>query len=1325
MNAMRRTAIAVFCLIITSLPPVLAATPSRSQALRSTPAHFADLTVPFIQNRGQTDARVAYYATTFAGAVYVTRAGELVYTFASHRPPAGMDAWVLVERFVGGEPAPEGGVAAGTRISSFIGNDPQRWHSNLPTYQTVDLGEVWAGIDVELVAGSRNFEKRFTVRPGHTPDAIRLAIAGTDRLEITDEGSLVMTTGLGPVTFTPTIAYQIIAGERQTVSVAYIIGDDDYGFRLGDYDATRPVVIDPFLQSTYLGGSGAEVDPRIAISPATGEVIVAGGTNSMNFPGTLGGAQLDGSQDIFVARLNKGLSAIRYLAYVGGNGSDSDPEILIEPGRGDILIGGTTDSTDIPQPFPGAQPSIGGGSDGFVLRLDSLLQELIAGTYLGGSGDDSIGSMAFGAGGQLFVAGETNSADFPATTSATASTGLDGVYPNLGGGTDMFIARFQSGFLDATDLRQATYLGGSGDEDGVIAIDSQGLVVAAGITGSTDFPGTAFGAEPFSIGGFDAFIARLPGPLSGAAGQATYLGGGLDEDHVDLIIDPANDDIIIIGDTASSNFTNGATTGGVQPNAGAGWDLFLARLDASLDVNSIQQATFFGGNGDDRRGTLALNPTNNGLIITGESSSTDLNGSAGAPQTANAGGTDEFVARLNPNLASGGLAQLTYLGGSGNEEEPDLAIEPNTGDVFISGATASMNFPGLTPGSSAFQQSGAQTGYGGGARDGFVTRLPGSLADTTPIPPPMGGNPLTIAPNAPMVGNCFPFGFGTPIGGGTLPWLPFGGFIYQNIPPFELSVGDTLAFDLGSPNDVDVELDIDLAATVQNGGTVESGPFTKIVSNTQTPVNPRGDAVSGNYELQFSAEAPFSFAGGGLIMRFSNPSVAYQADVTCTQVLVNGDTNDSSDTFVERFLRDADGASPWDVEFLDTIGAFQLSVATLPPPPAGPNLELTKTADNLVLQPGVAGMDTTTFTVTVSNIGDVAAQAVVTDTLPAGLDDITGMPPSAVAGTVSIDTATNEVTLDVNLGPGQSDTLTIPAIATVGGPGCITNTATAAIAAGDPGVDSDLSNNSDSVSLAGPACADLEVEIFLDDALTIGIFVEIIIEFVYVVTNHGPSAADNVQLVTSLSFMSADSPSASFDPPPAGVSCDAPPSGANAGNGADVTCNLGTLAPGESVTITRNLDMGELSFADFVVTYLASIGAITGDPTSANDTDSGGVTVVGASTSGGSGGLCFIATAAYGSFLEPEVMLLRRFRDDYLLTNEPGRAFVDWYYRNSPPIAQVIAEHDGLRRMTRLALTPLVYGIKYPTVAGFAMLTLVVVPIGWRRRKGARHLFFT
>lgn len=181
---------------------------------------------------------------------------------------------------------------------------------------------------------------------------------------------------------------------------------------------------------------------------------------------------------------------------------------------------------------------------------------------------------------------------------------------------------------------------------------------------------------------------------------------------------------------------------------------------------------------------------------------------------------------------------------------------------------------------------------------------------------------LTVEPAEPDVGNCFPFGKGGDASDNI--WTPFMGFIYQDVPPFLLQAGDTLAFDLGEVNDADVMLEIEMAATTANGGTTPALPFITLVTNDQTPLNPRGDTIIGNFEMMFTVGAPFSFPGGGLIIRFSDPSAQYLLDTTCDQVLVGADTGDSSGNFVSRFYADADGLPPYDEDDSDPIGGFRI-----------------------------------------------------------------------------------------------------------------------------------------------------------------------------------------------------------------------------------------------------------------------------------------------------------------------------------------------------------------------------------------------------------------
>ncbi|MBI3609709.1 MAG: DUF11 domain-containing protein [Nitrospirae bacterium] len=249
---------------------------------------------------------------------------------------------------------------------------------------------------------------------------------------------------------------------------------------------------------------------------------------------------------------------------------------------------------------------------------------------------------------------------------------------------------------------------------------------------------------------------------------------------------------------------------------------------------------------------------------------------------------------------------------------------------------------------------------------------------------------------------------------------------------------------------------------------------------------------------------------------------------------------------------------------------------------------------------------------------------------------------------------------------------------------------------------SDPDQSSVTVSLTGTAvAADLALtKTDSPDPITVGS------NFTYTitVTNNGPSEATDITLTDTL--------------PTAVTFVEGTFEQGDCSGTTTAICNLGNLASGTSTTVTITVT----PTTSGTITNTASVTSNVPDPDTANNSATASTTVY-APLSGdnGSSGPCFIATAAYGSYLAPEVQVLRKFRDDYLMTNSIGRSFVALYYEVSPPIAGVIRDHEALRAATRWILAPVIYGVLYP---GFFVLfvsgTAVIVLAG-RRLKSKRE----
>jgi muconolactone delta-isomerase len=716
-------------------PSTTPSTPSKE----AVSAELADLERGWVKNEGQWDERALFSAPGYFGTTWITKDGELLHVAVKKEEckeqttkakTCPFKSWVISERWVGGKvQAIKGEEELQTKVSYFIGNDPSKHRSNLPTYRYVSLGEVWSGVEVKLKATQKTVEKLFYVQPGADPSKIQVQVNGAEGLKLSKDGEIIIKTGLGDLKLSKPIAWQERGGKKLPVEVSYkLIGKNRYSFEVAKADPSLPLVIDPILQATYLGGDHSEEATALAIHPTTGEVYVAGYTSSANFPNTSGGAQARYGEngDAFVARLNSNLTQILQSTYLGGSYGDGASALAVHPTTGEIYVAGYTSSNNLPKTTGGAQRSYGDGrGDAFVAKLNKELTQILQSTYLGGrSSDEAIALAIHPITGEVYVAGKTYSANFPKTTGgAQARCRSCPDYP------DAFVAKLNK---ELTQVLQSTYLGG-GIKDEVYAIaihPTTGEVYVAGYTSSANFPNTSGGAQTRcrSCPDYpDAFVAKLNKELTQVL-QSTYLGGGGSDETSALVIHPTTGEVYVAGRTTSKDFPK--TTNGAQATCNKcvsdlfpSYDAFVARLNKEL--TQILQSTYIGGSDTDWADALAIHPKTGEVYVAGYTLSTNFPKITGGVQVSLSGGQDAFVSRLNSNLTQ--ILQSTYLGGSSWDTAHALAIHPTTGEIYVAGWTVSYDFP-KTAGGAQTECKGCNIGRIYIIHDAFVARLTADLA---------------------------------------------------------------------------------------------------------------------------------------------------------------------------------------------------------------------------------------------------------------------------------------------------------------------------------------------------------------------------------------------------------------------------------------------------------------------------------------------------------------------------------------------------------------------------------------------------------------------
>ncbi len=396
---------------------------------------YGKLPLSFEANHGQTDGRVKFLSRTGSYSLFLT-GDEAVLALSGKKADTKPTIVGTAHTLPSSMYTPKGGVLrmklrnanpavkvtgmdelAGTS-NYFIGNDPAKWRTKVPTYAKVKYEGIYSGIDLVYYGNQRQLEYDFIVGPGADPHRIVFDVRGAKRIRRDGQGELVFKVGDDEIRWHKPVVYQEKNGVRRLVSARYAITDPyRLAFELAKYDPSRPLYIDPLIYSTYLGGSGGDGGSAIAVD-SSGNAYVTGETSSSNFP-TVNPLQPAnaGFADAFVAKINAAGSALVYSTYLGGSAEDGGFGIAVDS-AGNAYVEGWTQSTDFPI-TPGALQTTyaGGYSDAFVTKLNPTGSALVYSTYLGGS-DAAFGdSIAVDSAGNAYVTGGAG-AGFPVTPGA-------------------------------------------------------------------------------------------------------------------------------------------------------------------------------------------------------------------------------------------------------------------------------------------------------------------------------------------------------------------------------------------------------------------------------------------------------------------------------------------------------------------------------------------------------------------------------------------------------------------------------------------------------------------------------------------------------------------------------------------------------------------------------------------------------------------------------------------------------------------------------------------------------------------------------------------
>lgn len=676
----------------------------------------------FIENRNQWSCDIDFVANVPGGQM-VVRPGRFTYSFLDYKkineahdrthlpfneinPNDGaldqISGRTVDVRFLNSNTAasPRASARYDLYYNYFLGS-PENWAAKAYAYGQVTYPSFYEGVDLKLYATGSNIKYDLYVAPGADPRQIMLEYNGASSLAMED-GDFVIDAEFVKIIEKNPISYQWINGEQRFVATTYVLEDNQLSFSFPEgYDPCYELVIDPLLIFSTYSGFTADNWGSTATPGENGNLYSAGVTNETTFGGNFpafnaqseaGPFQVNygGNYDVAVFKYDSAGQNMLYASFLGGSDSESPHSLFMNEAE-ELIILGTTSSSDFPttagvvdQTYAGGGGAIAHvvpynfGSDIFVTKISKDGSQILASTFLGGSGLDGLnpnnsplvknygdqlrGDIITDSNGDIFISTVTSSPDFPVQNSFSTVHS---------GGTDGVVIKLSS---DLSQIVWGAFLGGTGnDASHTIKFNSQGKILVGGGTASADFPVTVGSFQDTHKGGVDGWVARLE-PDGSAIITATFTGTS-SFDQVYFLDLNSNDEVYIYGQT-SGNFL---VTPGVYNNPNSGQ--FLQKLSA--DLTTLSFSTVFGsGIGIPNISPTAflVNDCNNiymtgwgGLVNQSNLSFWNSN-TLGMPVTADAfqsttSGSDFYFMVLTDDADE--LLYATYMGGSQSRTHVD------------------------------------------------------------------------------------------------------------------------------------------------------------------------------------------------------------------------------------------------------------------------------------------------------------------------------------------------------------------------------------------------------------------------------------------------------------------------------------------------------------------------------------------------------------------------------------------------------------------------------------------------------------------------------